>query len=125
MPYIGTGTTIAWETGFLAEIIDLTPPGHSREAINTSHKTTANNAHTFLPAKLVDYGEATVDIAFDPSTTPPITSAASTCTITFPDSGATQWSFSGFMTGYEPSEPLEERATATVTIKVTGPITIT
>ena len=123
--FIGTGTTIAFDSGFLAEILDVTPPGFSRESIPTSHMGTADNAHTFKPAKLTDYGEMTVDIGFDPDADPPINSDAETITITFPDSGSTTWAFSGFMTGYEAADPLEGRMTASVTIKATGKVTIT
>lgn len=121
--YIGTGTTISFESGFLAEILDVTPPGASRESIKSSHKGTVDD-HTFTPAKLVDRGELKCDIAFDPSAEPPIDQPESSCVITFPDSGGTTWTFQGFMTGYEPKEPLEDRATASVTIKVNGAITI-
>jgi hypothetical protein len=125
--YIGTGTTVVFGTsGFSADIIDLTPPGWSRESIDTSHKGTADNAKTFKGSLLTDYGEMVMECAFNPATTPPMTSgnAAETITITFPDSGAATWAFSGFMVGYEPSEPLEDRATVTVTVKVTGKVTI-
>ena len=122
--WVGTGTTISFESGFLAEILDVTPPGMSRESIATSHMGTADNAHTFTPAKLVDYGELSVDIGFDPSAEPPITDAASAIVITFPDSTASTWTFNGFMTGYEAADPLEDRMTASCTIKVTGKITV-
>jgi len=121
---IGTGTTITFESGFLAEILDVSPPNASREPIPTSHMGTANNAHTFTPAKLVDWGELNCQIGFAPGTSPPITSAASEIVITFPNSGASTWTFNGFLTSYEPTDPLENRMEAAVTIKVTGPVTI-
>ena len=69
--------------------------------------------------------EMTVEMAFIPKTTPPIGSDPETITITFSDSAASQWAFTGFMTGFEPSVPLEERATASATIRITGGVTIT
>lgn len=128
MAMIGTGTTIAFTNSshgdFFAEILDISPPNASREAIQTSHMGTTN-AHTFVPADLTDWGELNCEIAFDPRDTPPIGVAADTITITFPNSAASTWAFTGFMTSYEPSVPLEDRATANVTIKVTGQVTIT
>lgn len=119
----GIGTTITFASGFFAEISDMSPPGPSRESISTSHFGTTG-AMTFEPASLVDWGEMTVEIAFDPADTPPIGSAAETIVITFPDTGATTWTFSGFMTGFEPSVPQDGRATASCTIKVSGAVTI-
>ena len=121
---ISTGITITFSTGFFAEILDVSPPGSSRESIQTSHMGTTN-AHTFTPADLVDWGELVVEMAFNPSTAIPIGGAAETITITFPDSGAAVWTFTGFMTGFEPSAPLEDRMTATATIKVTGAVVVT
>jgi hypothetical protein len=120
---IGTGITISFSSSFFAEILDVSPPNASRESIATSHMGTSA-AHTFMPADLVDWGELTVEMAFDPSTTPPITSAAEAIVITFADSAASTWSFSGYMTSFEPSAPLEDRMTASATIKVTGAVTV-
>lgn len=124
MSFIGTGSYIEFASGFFAKILDITPPGMSRESIQSSHMLTPDNAHTFIPAKLVDYGELTVEMQFDPDVVPPIDSDPETITIHFPDSGGTTWEFEGFMTGYEPSDPLEDLMVATATIKVTGKVTI-
>jgi hypothetical protein len=119
----GFGITIAFDSGFLAEIIDVTPPAVSREAIDTSHTATTNGKMTFMPSDLIDGGELQVEIHFVPSEVPPISSAAETVTITF--GSGTTWAFSGFLTNYEPAAPIDDRMTATVTIKVSGAITIT
>ena len=121
---IGTGITISFSSGFLAEILDVSPPGASRESIQTSHMGTTS-AHTFTPADLVDWGELVVEMAFAPSTSPPMNGAAQTIVIVFPDTGAAIWTFQGFITGFEPSAPLEDRMTATATIKVTGAVVVT
>ena len=121
---IGTGTTIAFSSGFFAEILDVSGPSAARESVQVSHMGTTN-AHVFTPTDLVDWGELTVEIGFDPGTKPPMNGAAETVTITFPNSGASTWAFSGFMTAFEPSVPLEDRMTGSATIKVTGDVTVT
>lgn len=121
---VGTGLSIAFSTGFLAEIISVSGSGISREPINTSHMGTTV-AHTFTPSTLFDAGELAVELAFDPATKPPITGAAETVTITMPDAGAATWAASGFLTSFEYTGPLEERMTATATIKFSGDITVT
>ena len=119
---VGTGTAITFDSGFLGEILSIEPPNPSREVIDTSHMASANNARTFKPGDLVDWGELTAEISFHPSESPPITGAEEQVVITFPDT--TTWTFQGFMSAYEPSVPLEDKMTATVTIKVSGPVTI-
>lgn len=123
MAFIGTGITISFATGFFAEILDVTPPGVSRESIQTSHMGTTI-AHDFIPSKLVDWGELSVELQFDPGDDPPINTDPEEIIITFPNSAATTWTFQGFMTGYEPSAPLEDKMTASATIKVTGDVTV-
>jgi len=124
MAFVGTGTTISFSTGFFAEILSVSGPNATRVSIPTSHMGTSA-AHTFVPGDLTDWGEMTVELAFDPSVTPPIASAAESIVINFPDSDTSTWTFTGFMTGFSPSTPLEERATASCTIKVTGAVVVT
>lgn len=121
--FIGTGTTITWN-GAIAEVLDVTPPGMSRESVQSSHMG-STVAHTFLPTVLYDAGELSIEMAFLPSFASAFLATVGTAVITFPDSGATVWTFEAFATGYEPADPLEDRMTATLTLKVTGAIAIT
>jgi hypothetical protein len=120
---IGTGTTVTFNSIALAEILDVTPPGMSRESVQSSHMGTVT-AHTHLPTKLYDGGELTLEIAFDPKLVMPFADTVAACVILFPDSAASTWTFDAFVTGYEPADPLEDRMTATITLKVTGVITV-
>ena len=123
MAFIGTGTTMTFATGFFAEILDISPPAGARESIQTSHMLTTV-AHTFTPAKLVDWGEVNIEFAFFPSEDPPIDDPAEGVVITFSNSSTATWAFDGFMTGYEPSVPLEERSSGSATLKVSGDVTV-
>lgn len=117
------GGTISFSTGFLAQIISVTLPEQAREAIDTSHAGTTGGDMTFIPSDLIDHGELQVELNFDETTAPPIDSAAETVTITF--ASATTWAFTGFMTNYSAEAPIDDRMTATATIKVSGDITVT
>lgn len=123
MAEVSTGITITWETGFLAEILDVTGPSGARESLRTSHMGTTV-AHTFTPADLVDWGELSVELQCVPGTDPPIDEVPSELVMTFPDSGAAVWTFDGFMTGFEISSTLEEIITASATIKITGNVVV-
>ena len=119
----GWGTSLTMATSqFTCQITDCTPPGATRAVIDTSH-TLTSEAKTFIPSDLVDWGELKLEIGFDPGVSPPINEDPETCTLTFKN-GET-WVFQGFMTGYEPKGPLEDKMTADVTLKVTGAVAIT
>ncbi len=121
---VGTGITIAFSSGFLAEIQDVTWSGIHRDSIKSSHAGTTT-AHTFSPSDLYDPGELQVEIHHDPSVKPPINGAAENITVTWPDAGAATWVVSGFMTDYEVKSPLEDKIIATATLKLSGDVTVT
>lgn len=122
---IGTGSTITFGTSsFTADVLSIGLSGITREAINTSHMATTAD-HTFMPTDLVDNGEISLEIAFVAGLTPPIITngAAETVTIAFAGS-ATTWSMSAFQTSFDITAPLEDKMIATMTLKVSGAITI-
>ena len=120
---VGTGTTLTFGTSaFSAEVTGVDWTGFNFESVETTHMGTGT-ARTFMRSDLYDPGEVTIDYNYDPSKTPPITTTSETVTITLPDT--TTWAGTGFMTSYEWNDPLEDRMSATLTIKLTGAITIT
>lgn len=121
---IGTGTTITFQTGFFAEIVDMNWSNMAREAIDQSHFG-SGSLKSFRAGALVDYGELEVTMHFRPAVKPPLTNAAETVTVTFPDAGAATWAFSGFMIGFDLKNPLEDKAVATCRLKVAGDVTVT
>tara|TARA_B100000029_G_scaffold269360_1_gene264694 strand:- start:2063 stop:2431 length:369 start_codon:yes stop_codon:yes gene_type:complete len=116
----GFGTTITFSSGFFAEIISVDGPDLSREAIDTTHMGTTNGWKTFIPSDLKDGGTLSVEMAYDPGTSPPIADAESSCTVTYPD--ASTCSFTGFMTSFSSSIPIDDRMTASAEIKVNGAV---
>ncbi len=121
---VSTGIVISFGSGFVAEIVDMTGPGQTRNLIDVSHHGTTG-ARAYKAGKLNDTGELRITMAFNPATTPPFSSTSTACTITWPDSGAAVWAFNAFLTSYEPRGPMEDRLLADVTLKVDGNITIT
>ena len=119
-----TGTTVTFSSGFFAEILSITGPGGTRVSLSTSHMGTVV-AHTFTPGDLVDWGSVTLEIQFEPTEDPPIDNAAETMSINWPDSAASVWSFSAFMTGFEPTATLEEIIKGNAEVKVTADLTVT
>jgi len=44
--------------------------------------------------------------------------------LVFPDVGATTWAFAAYVTGFEPSAPVDDLLGASVTLKITGQPTL-
>lgn len=117
----------------LAELLNLSGPGITMESVDTTHAASVNAWKTAI-AGLLDAGEVTVDLAFLPADgtqdnttgllSKMIGRAAANFQLIFPDGSATQWAFPALVTGFEPTEPLEDRATASVTLKISGAPTL-
>lgn len=117
---ISVGITIAFaSSGFTAQILDVNPASPTVDDIQTSHQGTTGG-HTFVAADLVDNGEMSFDIHFNPDTTVPVGGANETITITFP-AGATE-SYDGYIKSATPAAPLNDKMTSTITVKVSGDI---
>ncbi len=135
------GMTIVFGTsGFTGELLSLSHGGISRESIDTSHMGIAAPAAdkfgnmTSIPGDLSDPGELTFEIHLDTGQVgvtkqPPIDQATETITITFPkasgDGAAATWAASGYVTDFEMSADLDDKVTASVTVKFTGNVTVT
>lgn len=125
----GFGVTITFATSFFAQVTNVKWSGMSRKSIDTTHSGSSGGAATFIPSDIEDYGELQVELLFNPNDTPPIASAAETVTVTFPvPSGSTNgatWAATGFLTNFETDVPIDDRMTATATIKFSGIVTFT
>lgn len=124
---IADGATIVFGTSaFSAQVTSIAWGGITRPAIDTTHLGTAAPAgdnfgnRTFLPGKMVDPGEITMEIHVNPDAGPPIHAAAETITVTF-NSGAT-WACTGFVTSFEITNALDDKLVGTMTVKMTGNI---
>jgi len=119
---VGFGTT----TTYLPKKMSINGPGLSRDALKTSHLATTGGYHTYVPDDLVEGGEVSMEVFWDPlDTYPPISAAAETITITNNDSGLATEAFSGFVVNFEPTRQLGALMMATLTLKVAGAITFT
>lgn len=121
---VGTATTIVFATSaFSAEVMSLNGSDITREDIDVTHMG-STAWKEFQPSDLADGGAIEMEIHFDPDEQPPIAGAAETITITFPvpaggAAGAT-FIFTGYVSSWSWTAPLEEVMTAEITIKVDG-----
>lgn len=125
----GNGATTETFTT-VAEVKSISGPSLSMETIDATHMESPNNYREWLPSFL-DGGEVSFDLNFLPATAAQtgLTTDFAARTkrnwkIYWPNSGATKWSFSGYITGFTPSAATGDILAASCTIKVTGGVTI-
>lgn len=111
----------------VAGVMTVTPPSPSRDIIDVTTSDSAGMAREFI-AGMIDYGEVKADIVWVPGDaadvllrTISLERAPRTYKIVWtqlnPDVSIT---FAGFLTAFERNSPLDDKMTASITIKVTG-----
>lgn len=134
---IGMGTLLKRGDGaspevftMIAEVVNITGPSFSRATVDVTNMDSANNYRDFMPG-LLDGGEISFELNFIPSDTTQksiyntdmSSSTAVNYQIVFPDSGTTTWSFAGLVTSFDITNPMDEKVTANMTIKIVGQTT--
>jgi len=117
-----------------AGVTNISGPGLSLDTADvTSHDSTG--AWEEVVGTILRSGEITMDIVYDPADATHkyaaggllydmVQRTAVALTLVFSDTANTTWSFNAFITGFEPSGPVEDALTATVTVKITGQPTL-
>lgn len=134
---LGHGATLAAATsGFEAnvDIESMSFGGISAEAIDAGHLGVAAEAademgnRPYIFGKIIDAGELTLECHITPGLAIPV-GVSDTFTLTWPiftpgNTTNATWVFSGAIVNASPAIPLEEKITASMTIKISGAITI-
>ena len=127
--YKGTNTGTAY-----GQVVSISGPSLSLDTVDvTSHDSTS--AWEEVVATILRSGEITLEIVYDPANATHkyatggllydmVSRTAITLTLIFPDTATTEWTFSAFVTAFEPSAPVDGALTASVTLKPTGVVTI-
>jgi predicted secreted protein len=116
----------------LAEVTAITPPSMARDSVDASHEQSPDSWREFI-AGMKDGGEVSLDLNFVPGGTAAAALAAEldlegseavkNRQILFTD--GSMFEFAGFLTGWEPDAPLDDKMSGTATFKVTGKPTLT
>lgn len=128
------GTLLKRNGTTIAEVNELSPPGMSREEIEYTHHQSPNMWREFGKG-LKDGGEVSATINYIPTNSTHNAATGllgdlgndttnDTWSIVFPDALATTWSFPGFLSGFEPGAPIDDRLTADITIRIAGQPTL-
>lgn len=128
-------TTAGVALATIAQVQSISGPGLALDTEDvTTHDST--NAWEEVVATILRSGEISLDIIYDPAEDTHDATAGNglvsrlegkTLTdfsLVFPDNASTTWSFDGYVTGFEPSEPHDGALAASVTVKITGDMTL-
>lgn len=113
----------------LAEVTSVALPNEQTAEVEVTHYESPGRTREFIPG-MNDAGEITVEMNFHPgSDTDAMLAAAKadgqvrTMRIVTPqDDDQQMYTFPGFVRGYERALPMDDRLTATVTIRVAGAV---
>lgn len=106
----------------LGQVTSLTPPALAVDAIDVTHMQTTSGTREFIPG-LMDPGECSMEMNFLPGSASEalILSVLRTkvkLRNTYP--GGETSTFDAIITGYAPAVPMDDKMTATLTVKVSG-----
>ena len=117
----------------IANINDLSGPGLTLDPIDTTTHDNSSAWRTFVGG-LLDAGEISLEIDYVPTaashgnTSGLVNSLSGRSTASysmkFPDSATTTWTFTALVTSFEPQAPVDDKLTASVTMKLTGAPTL-
>lgn len=132
--YAAFGTLLKRGSTAIAAIQQVSGPGlqADTEDVTTHDSTGAWEEHVVT---ILRSGEVSIDIEYDPAAATHknasggliadlVSRTSQTYSIVFPDSANTTWSFTAFVTGFEPSAPHDGALTAAVKMKITGQPTL-
>lgn len=121
----------AWGSA-ISQVRDISGPSFSRNAIDVTTRDQTDDYWMEYLKGLKDGGELTFDLAFDPAVHGTASSGLLSdfeenttipeWRLVFPDS--TEWTFPGFLTAFEPAEPLDDVLGASLTVKISGKPTL-
>ena len=114
----------------IANVTEIDGPELSAETIDmTAHDS--SGAYREMFPSFLDAGEVSLKIQYDPANTQHkalLTSltgrASASYALTFPTTPVASWVFTGYVTGFKPSAPMDGALEADVTIKVSGAPTL-
>jgi predicted secreted protein len=125
------GTSEVFTT--VAEVTNIGGPKFALDTLDVTNHSSTSAWREFI-AGLLDPGELSLDLSFVPtgathSQTSGLLRDMKNRTkrnfqMVFPDVGGTTWAFSGYVTGFEVGAPVDDKLSASVTIKITGAPTL-
>lgn len=132
--YSAFGTLLKRGATTIAQVSNISGPGLSLDTEDVTSHDSAGGWEEVV-ATILRSGEVGLELVYDPNAATHKNAAAglindmvlrtaTTYSIVFPSTPAVTWSFSAFVTGFEPSMPHDGALTASATLKITGAPTL-
>jgi hypothetical protein len=125
------GSPVSYTT--IAEVVEISGPALSVDTADATHHSSSGDYEEVVPT-VIRSGEVTFDINYLPTdsthdATDGLLNDLENKTkrnfeLVFTDGSNTTWTLTGYVTGFEPSAPHDDKLDASVTIKLTGQPTI-
>jgi predicted secreted protein len=132
--YAAFGTLLKRSGTTIANVTNISGPGLSLDTEDvTSMESTG--AWEEVVGTILRSGEISVDLAFDPAAATHkyasggmvydmVSRTATAYSIVFPSTPAVTWTFSAYVTGWEPAAPVDGALTVAAKLKITGAPTL-
>ena len=129
------GTVLAYHDGSsfvdVANVTSVSAPSMSRDSIETTHHTSTGGFRTYIPG-LKDAGTVSLDINWEKSQASHSALYTQITTqvvngqyrVVFPGSPTSTFTFYGHVTDFSVTAPVDDKLTASVTIKLSGKPTL-
>lgn len=132
--YSSFGTLLKLGGTTIAGVKDISGPNLSLATPEVTNHSSTSGWREYV-AGLKDGGEVTFTINYDPAGATHMNASggllylldqgsSGSFSLTFPDSGATAWSFTAFVTAFDPGLPVDGVMEGSVTLKITGAPTL-
>lgn len=117
----------------IAEVTDLSGPGFELKAIDATNHSSTGGWEEFIGG-LLSGGEVSFEVNFIPTHATHgystgllkdmVNRTKRNFQLVFPDTGTTTWGFAALVTNFEPKEPVDDKLSASITLKLSGQPTL-
>ena len=119
MAITGNGTTFSYDGGAVADVLSISTPSVSTATIDT---TNIGSIHRTVEIMYDPNSDTDLEDAWDnTATAAPVEKA---CVITFADAGTATFTFNAILVGFSASVAIDDKVTASLTLRVSGAITV-
>lgn len=122
---IGYGSSLKLEAVVVAEVYEINGPSIEGSDVEATHMDSPSGYREYIPG-LLDPGAVDITLNYTKAQCAALIAVfrqKKNWTITYPD--ASTWTFTGYLNAFGPSDPVDDRMTIAVTIKLAGAPTFT
>ncbi len=122
---LGLGTLLKQGVTTIAEVVSISGPGLKRDTIDATNMGSTAPGREYIFG-LLDGGEVTLEVNFLPGDTTQqglyhnMISGTTYLPFSIVWTDGTTWTFNAFVTAFQPTGKVEDKLSASITLKITG-----